>query len=565
MARAATSPVPEPDVYKQLYALMRDEDAPHLPVDDTLVDVCRVLNPNLPAEQTYEVVAKMDVGGKGGLTEDEFLALARTLCFRLPASEAVRTGREIIQGLKDVRRRRFLMFSDEQTGAAVNQEELALRLAGGRTALALYEELFVYGLGDDASAMAPAELERLLLDVCPTQPARERKEMLKIAHLEPATLRIDFNEFLILMRGARLPTPLSEMVQSVRDRVAVGMLLGDAAAPTQPSPARSTAAAAAASAAASPQRHRELQGSISATSAREAGFEGRRRALLDNVLLKPSRLTQGYGYEPAAAASPAQGRVRAQDIELDLAHGRAEQAERRAVDAEVRAARRSVQESGFGLLAPPTPSSGGAGGDPASLPVYKGEENPFYARTPQPAAPAPQPAPQQSQQQVQHRTLAPPPPPPEDLRRRHQEIRASLQRAREGGGDGGDALRAAAELDQLVAEYDARLGAVCGAGGSAGGGGGYGGGGGGGGVHSASPSPASVMSLPSAPLKHTQLGARGGGGGLAGGPPPPPPPPPPRRGSVVSRESDSQSTLSRLAVIQAKAQRTSRAGGRWKS
>eukprot|EP00754_Rhynchopus_humris_P038831 Rhum_TRINITY_DN2143_c0_g1::Rhum_TRINITY_DN2143_c0_g1_i1::g.5905::m.5905 len=259
MARAATSPVPEPDVYKQLYALMRDDDAAHLPVDDTLIDVCRVLNPNLPPEETYEVVAKMDVGGKGGLSEDEFLALARTLCFRLPASEAVRTGREIIQGLKDVRRRRFLMFADEQTGAAVNQEELALRLAGGRTALALYEELFVYGLGDDASALAPAELERLLLDVCPAQPARERREMLKVAHLDAATLRIDFNEFLILMRGARLPTPLSEMVQGVRDRVAVGMLLGDAA-PPQPSPARSAAAAAAA--AASPQRHRELQGSI---------------------------------------------------------------------------------------------------------------------------------------------------------------------------------------------------------------------------------------------------------------------------------------------------------------
>ena len=539
-----TVSITQTDVYKELFSLLVEEPDEQLPIDDSLADICRVLSPTITAPRIREIAGKMDTNGKGWLSVDEFLGLVRSLCFRQSAEEVAGTGRELVKGLKDARRRRFLMFADERTGADVDQEELALHLAGGAAALSMYEELFAYGLEDTATALKPTGLDRLLQEVCPQQPPQERRELLKIAHLN-RNARIDFTEFLILMRGARLPTALSDMVASIRDRLAIGVSLTTTPIEVQ-SISHSTglpAGVGGGGGLAPLLQKQSVRESYRETVKREENLAAQRTALMTSVLTTPSRATEGYLHGLRGGSSP--HRTRAHEIEMDLVRQRADKAERRASDAEQRAAKVSMVQHGFRehLDDVAVEYDGASQGNAfaqhrtqhdASLDRLRRLEGERQGRLS--AATPIEPHPNTPRKNffagpdrrfsAAERTL-PPPPTMGELKQRHVTIRSSLSRARENQ-DVGQAFQLASELDDLVSEYESRMSA-----GSAMQGGGGGGGGG-------------------------EVGAGGVGGRrqsrtyIAESP------------SRLSHASDTRSTVDRLNRMQQKASRT-KSPGRWRS
>eukprot|EP01065_Artemidia_motanka_P004234 TRINITY_DN12025_c0_g1_i1.p1 TRINITY_DN12025_c0_g1~~TRINITY_DN12025_c0_g1_i1.p1 ORF type:complete len:569 (+),score=194.92 TRINITY_DN12025_c0_g1_i1:66-1709(+) len=120
--------------------------------------------------------------------------------------------------LRRALRRRFMMFGDAASGADVEQPALALKLCGGPRGLAMYEELFTVGcrMTRSPGELPLSGLRRLLEVTCPSQHPKERVEMLRVAHVPAGAGGIDLSEFVVLMRGARLPRCLGDIVEAAR-------------------------------------------------------------------------------------------------------------------------------------------------------------------------------------------------------------------------------------------------------------------------------------------------------------------------------------------------------------
>eukprot|EP00659_Diplonema_papillatum_P001996 gene1996-3048_t len=241
-----------------LYDLLDDDSSGKLRLD-AAQEALRGINSSLSLSDARELLSKADpllLGAGGGssggaaVSREDFRAAVRTGTIRMNAGTRQRCVTAMYKRLKLARRRRFLMHADRPSGAGIDQEALVLQLAGGAASLAMYQEIFAYGLGEDQGFLNKHALGDLVRAVCPKGAEREAREVVLIAcspqeRLHPSDMarstpllsrttdsfrgwendlpelretQIDFTEFLLLMRGARLPVALSDMVAQVRYR-----------------------------------------------------------------------------------------------------------------------------------------------------------------------------------------------------------------------------------------------------------------------------------------------------------------------------------------------------------
>ena len=182
------------------------------------------ISPGMSMYQLEGISRRIDGGSR--LSLDQFQGLMRSCSFNMTTMDLNKTVSVVSKGLRDARRRRFLMFADSETVSGIDQEVLALQLAGGVKCLSQYEEIYAYGMDENSTTLSRPQLEKLMKVISPDQPLQELTEILKIASYGISG-GIDFTEFLILMKGARLPTALSDQVAAVRTKLAMGIQLDD--------------------------------------------------------------------------------------------------------------------------------------------------------------------------------------------------------------------------------------------------------------------------------------------------------------------------------------------------
>eukprot|EP01060_Flectonema_neradi_P003376 TRINITY_DN12166_c0_g1_i1.p1 TRINITY_DN12166_c0_g1~~TRINITY_DN12166_c0_g1_i1.p1 ORF type:complete len:451 (+),score=88.32 TRINITY_DN12166_c0_g1_i1:95-1447(+) len=182
------------------------------------------ISPGMSLAQLDEISRRIEGGNR--LSLDQFQGLMRSCSFKMTSLDFNKTLTVVANGLRDARRRRFLMFADNQTVSGIDQETLALQLAGGVKSLSQYEEIYAYGMDERSTTLSKSQLEKLMKVIAPSQPPQELAEMLKVASYGPSG-GVDFTEFLILMKGARLASALSDQVAAVRTNLAMGIQIGD--------------------------------------------------------------------------------------------------------------------------------------------------------------------------------------------------------------------------------------------------------------------------------------------------------------------------------------------------
>eukprot|EP00755_Sulcionema_specki_P035748 Sspe_Gene.105523::Locus_82550_Transcript_1_1_Confidence_1.000_Length_923::g.105523::m.105523 len=183
--------------------------------EEDAVYAMRLVSSALSPAHIREVFHTMDVRRLGHVTLDQFVAMVKALFFTFTPEKLKAALSEAVGKLRAGCRRRFLMFADEAAGAQVDQEALVLQLAGSASTLAMYEELFAFGLRGNEGKLSREDLRRVMATVYPQQPERELREMLKVARPDEAG-GIDLKEFIVLMVGARVPRALTDMVADVR-------------------------------------------------------------------------------------------------------------------------------------------------------------------------------------------------------------------------------------------------------------------------------------------------------------------------------------------------------------
>eukprot|EP00760_Papus_ankaliazontas_P019263 PhM_4_TR17985/c0_g1_i1/m.80979 len=195
---------------RDLFDLCCDRADNTLGKDDAMELLRRVhTHASMTESEAADLFHQVDKANRGKLRAEEFGVFLRSACFNMPADVFSESLRAQVHARRQAYRRRYLMFNADATA-------LPRAITDNTTIMKMYHDIFS-AVDPNKSGFATKDDLRSLLHQCAPEHRKEIDDMMRAADVNVRG-EVSFNEFVLVLRGARLSVSLSDMARiALRD------------------------------------------------------------------------------------------------------------------------------------------------------------------------------------------------------------------------------------------------------------------------------------------------------------------------------------------------------------